>query len=52
VVQIADVMSVSLDYIFGRSDDPERNVRLVRENACIRTVRSPFIGAAPQRPPR
>lgn len=41
----ADAMNVSLDYIFGRSDEPERLVRLVRQNACMRAVRATLAGA-------
>lgn len=45
LVQYADVMGVSLDYIVGRSEDAERNVRLVRQNACMRAVRSTLTAA-------
>ena len=45
LIAYADAMNVSLDYLFGRSDDPERNVRLVRQNACIRAVRATLVGA-------
>ena len=45
LVQFADAMNVSLDYLLGRSDDPERDVRLVRQNACIRAVRATLVGA-------
>lgn len=45
LVAFADAMNVSLDYIFGRADDPERNVRLVRQNSCMRAVRATLVGA-------
>jgi transcriptional regulator with XRE-family HTH domain len=45
LVAYADAMNVSLDYLFGRSDDPERNVRIVRQNACMRAVRATLAGA-------
>lgn len=45
LVAYADAMNVSLDYIFGRSDEAERLVRLVRQNACMRAVRATLAGA-------
>lgn len=45
LVQYADVMAVSVDYLLGRSEDAERDVRLVRQNACMRAVRSTLAAA-------
>jgi transcriptional regulator with XRE-family HTH domain len=34
----AKTLNVSMDFIFGLSDDPERDARAARRNACIRAV--------------
>ena len=46
LIALADVLSVSLDYLAGRSDDPERDVRALRRNACLRAVRTTLAAAA------
>lgn len=35
----AKTLGVSMDFLFGLSDDPERDARAARRNSCIRAVR-------------
>lgn len=46
LIALSDSLGVSLDYLAGRSDDPERDVRAVRRNACLRAVRTALTAAA------
>jgi transcriptional regulator with XRE-family HTH domain len=46
LIATADVLAVSLDYITGRSDDPERDARAARRNSCLRAVRTVLTAAA------
>lgn len=38
VLAASKTLGVSMDFLFGLSDDPERSARAARRNACIRAV--------------
>ena len=40
LLAVANTLGVSMDFIFGLSDDPERDARSARRNSCIRAVNS------------
>lgn len=40
VLAAANTLHVSLDFLFGLSEDPERDARAARRNACVRAVHS------------
>lgn len=45
LIRFADLMGVSLDWLTGISSDPNRDVRAIRRNACIRAVRATLVSA-------
>ena len=45
LMRASAVYQVSMDYLTGVSSDPERDVRTVRHNATVRTVRATLVGA-------
>ncbi|VTU25064.1 helix-turn-helix protein [Variovorax sp. SRS16] len=46
LIATADALAVSVDYLLGRCDDPERDLRAVRRYSAIRAVRSILTAAA------
>lgn len=38
LLSAANTLGVSMDFLFGLSDDPERDARAARRNACVRAV--------------
>lgn len=46
VLAAAKTLGVSMDFLFGLSDDPERDARAARRNSCVRAVRNMLTQAA------
>jgi transcriptional regulator with XRE-family HTH domain len=46
LIALADVLGVSLDYLAGRCEDPEPDLRAARRHACLRAVRTVLTAAA------
>lgn len=42
----AKTLGVSMEFLFGLSDDPERDARAARRNSCVRAVRNMLTQAA------
>lgn len=46
VLNAANVLGISVDFLFGLTSDPERDARAARRNACVRATRAQLTQVA------